>query len=367
MFLALRELRYARLRYLMIGTIITLIAWLVFLLSGLANGLANDSAAAIKAMPASAVVFQQGSQLLLQRSILPAAVVAQVRRIPGVTAATPLGQSTVTVQRAAGGDRLAATILAIDPRGFLAPPVVAGQALRDAPAGGVVVDRSLTKDGVRLGDTLILQPGGARLTVIGLTSGRTYSHMPVIYAPLALWQSLQASGPAHGTGAISAVAIQADARAATRLPAAVRGIEVGNLAAVIQGVPGYAEETGSLTMIQGFLVVIAAFIVAAFFYVLTLQKTAQFGVLKVLGASSAVLSRDLLGQVVLLTASGVAAGALLAVGVAQVMPSSIPFLLEQRLVALYGGVLLAVALLGALLSLRRIAAIDALTAIGRAD
>ncbi|HKV83837.1 MAG TPA: ABC transporter permease [Ktedonobacterales bacterium] len=367
MFLALRELRYARLRYLMIGAIITLIAWLVFLLSGLANGLANDSAAAIKTMPASAVVFQQGSQLLLQRSTLPEDAVSQVRQVPGVTAATPLGQSTVTVQREAGGDRLAATILAIDPRGFLVPPIVAGQALADAPDGGVVVDRSLTRDGVRLGDSLTLQPGGARLTVVGLTSGRTYSHMPVIYASVTFWQGLQTPGAAPQTGSISAVVIQGDASAEARITASVPGVQVGSRAAVVQALPGYAQESGSLTMIQAFLVVIAAFIIAAFFYVLTLQKTAQFGLLKALGAKTGVLGRDLLGQVLLLTIVGESAGALLAMGVSRVIPNSVPFLLATPFITLYGGVLLVVALLGALLSLRRIATIDALTAIGRAD
>ena len=366
MFLALRELRYARLRYLMIGAIITLVAWLVFLLSGLANGLANDSAAAIKNMPADALVFEQGSQLLLQRSTLPATLVAQVGAVPGVSAATPLGESTITMQRGAGGDRLAATLLAIDPSGFLAPPVVAGQALRDAPTGGVVVDRSLERNGVRLGDTLTVQPGGASLTVTGFTSGRTYSHMPVIYAPLALWRSLHIAG-ASPSDTISAVAIQGDASARSRIAATIPGVHVGSRAAVVQALPGFKEESGSLVMIEGFLVVIAAFIIAAFFYVLTLQKTAQFGALKALGARSSVLGRDLLGQVLLLTVAGLSVGALLAFGAARIIPNSVPFLLEMRLIALYGGVLLGVAILGSLLSLRRIAGIDALTAIGRAD
>lgn len=362
MFLALRELRYAKLRYLLIGAIITLIAALVFVLSGLANGLANDSAAALKAMPASAMVFQHGSQLLPQYSQLPAMVEQQVSQVPGVTATTPLGQSTVTVQSAAGGQRQAATVLAIDPTGFLAPPVTSGQSLHGAPANGVVVDNSLTKKGIRLGDTLTLQPGGVDVTVVGLTSGRTYSHMPVIYMPLPLWQSFQPAG----NGAINAVVTQGSATA-SQITAAVPNAEAGSLNAVIQHLPGYSEEKGTLTMIQGFLVVIAALIVAAFFYVLTLQKTAQFGVLKVIGATTGVLGRDLLGQVVLLTLTGIIAGALLTVGIASVIPTSIPFLLEREIIILFGGVLLGVALLGALLSLRRIATIDPLTAIGRAD
>src|SRR6476659_4694011 len=102
MFLALRELRYARLRFLMIGAIITLIAWLVFLLSGLANGLASDNAGALQRLPADHLAFQADSRLLLQRSLLPLAAVEQVRQVSGVADAAPLGQMMVAVRRDAG-------------------------------------------------------------------------------------------------------------------------------------------------------------------------------------------------------------------------------------------------------------------------
>lgn len=364
MFLALRELRYARLRYLMIGAIITLIAWLVFLLSGLAAGLAADSSAAIQKLPANHLIFQQGSQLLLQRSNLPESDVARVQAVPGVSVATPVGQSTVTVQRIAGGDRLSATILAIDPNGFLAPHATEGKPLAQAAADGVVVDASLANDGVKLGDRLTVQPSGKTLTVTGFTTGHTYSHMPVIFSSVALWQSLRPEANAGGT--ISAIAIKANDQAVDRIAEAVPGIEIGSKAQVIQNLPGYAEESGTLTLIQVFLVAIAALIIAAFFYVITLQKTAQFGVLKALGASTRYLGRDLLGQVALLTAAGIGLGALLATGVSRLIPASIPFLLQGRLVGLYGLILLAVAIAGALVSLRRIATTDPLIAIGQA-
>ncbi|HEX5503721.1 MAG TPA: ABC transporter permease [Thermomicrobiales bacterium] len=370
MFLALRELRHARLRFAMIAAIMTLIAWLVFLLSGLANGLAADNAGAIQRLPADYLVFQADSRLLLQRSTLPPSAVAAVAAVPGVTAAAPLGQTMATVRRAAGGDQLDAAILAIDPASFLAPPIASGRPLQGAPANGVVVDRKLAEHGVVLGDTLLLQPSGRPLVVVGFTSGQAYSHAPVIYAPLARWPELRAAVPgAAGAGdtPINAVAVRADSAAAGRIAAAVPGVAVASRAEAVQQVPGYQEERGTLLMIQVFLVVIAAFIIAAFFYVLTMQKTAQFGVLKALGASTGFLARDLLGQVLLLTVGGIALGAALAFGVAGLLPGAIPFALAPHLVGLYGAALLAVALGGALLSLRRIATTDALSAIGRVE
>jgi putative ABC transport system permease protein len=308
-------------------------------------------------------------RLLLQRSLLPLATVDQVRQVPGVTAA-PLGQLTLSFKRATGGDLLDATMLGIDPASFLAPPITAGQGLKDAPASGVVVDRKLADHGVQLGDTLILQPSGAALTVAGFTSGQTYSHMPVIYAPLTLWQHLRFPTPeAAGQIAqpVSAIAVQADKETLDRIASAVPGVEVGSRGDTVKHLPGYSQEMGTLTMIQAFLFVIAALLIAAFFYIVTLQKTAQFGVLKAIGASTAFLTRDLLGQVLLLTIAGVALGAALAYGVAAVVSSFVPVALAGSLVIGYGGGLLAVALGGALLSLRRIATIDALVAIGRVD
>ena len=58
MYLSLREMRHARLRTAMIVSIIALIAWLVFLLSGLANGLSNDNGASLRKMDAIGIVYQ---------------------------------------------------------------------------------------------------------------------------------------------------------------------------------------------------------------------------------------------------------------------------------------------------------------------
>ena len=41
---------------------------------------------------------------------------------------------------------------------------------------------------------------------------------------------------------------------------------------VLQSIPGFKEEQGTLTMIIAFLLVIAALLIGVFFYVITLQK-----------------------------------------------------------------------------------------------
>lgn len=370
MFLALRELRHARLRYLLVSAIIVLLAWLVFLLSGLANGLATDNGAALQNMNADYLALQAGSRLYLHQSTLAGETVAQVRDAPGVRAVAPLGQLTATVARADSTQQIDVTILAIEPDSFLAPTITDGQPLAGAPEQSVVVNDSLARHGVKLGDQLQVTSTGQTLTVVGFTRGQTFNHLPVVFMDIPLWRSIKfAGGGANSDLAdpISAVAIQATETTPEAIAAVVPGVDVASRITVMKNLPGYAEEMATITMMLVFLFIIAAFVLAVFFYVLTLQKTNQFGVLKALGASTGFLARNLVAQVLSLTAFGVVVGAALAYLVAALMPANIPFALQAPLVGTYGLVLLGVALLGTLLSLRRIATIDPLVAIGRMD
>ncbi|MEK7784937.1 MAG: FtsX-like permease family protein [Chloroflexota bacterium] len=370
MFLAINELKHSRFRYLMVGAIITLIAWLAFLLAGLANGLVADTGAALLDMKADHLIFQSNVRLFIHRSVLPEAMVNEVRELPGVTAATPLGHLTIVVTRASDSDQIDVTVLAIDPTGFLAPAIIEGESLVSAPEGGIVVDESMKRRGVQLGDTLRITGAEMELTVIGFTAGQTYNHIPVIFMDLLRWRSLKFAAPGSDRGVVdpvSIIAVQMDEAAATQVAATLSGVEIVTPKVALDHLPGYKEEQSSILMIEVFLFVIAAFIVAVFFYVITLQKTNQFGVLKAFGASTGFLARGLIGQVLCLSLIGIGLGALLTYSVAAIMPESIPFNLAREIVVNYSAVLLLVALGGALLSLRQIATIDPLIAIGRID
>lgn len=91
MFLALRELRHAKLRYLLIGFIMVLIAWLVLFVTGLAQGLSSDNASSIQNMKADYLVLQEESDHRINRSILTEELWTEVRSHPGGNKATPLG------------------------------------------------------------------------------------------------------------------------------------------------------------------------------------------------------------------------------------------------------------------------------------
>lgn len=104
MFLAIREFAHSKMRFFMITVIFVLTAWLVFILSGLGNGLSTLAASTFKNMDADYVVFEQGSQSSMSKSLLSEQLAGQAGQLPNVKAASPMGTSMATALkgRAAG-------------------------------------------------------------------------------------------------------------------------------------------------------------------------------------------------------------------------------------------------------------------------
>ncbi|MDR2255515.1 MAG: hypothetical protein LBE25_05905 [Arthrobacter sp.] len=61
MFLALRELLFARCRFALMGVVIGLISVLVVILSGLSSGLVNDGVSGLKSLPVTSFAFNAGT------------------------------------------------------------------------------------------------------------------------------------------------------------------------------------------------------------------------------------------------------------------------------------------------------------------
>ncbi|WP_261664542.1 ABC transporter permease [Deinococcus sp. Marseille-Q6407] len=352
MFLGLKELKYNWLRSALLGGIAALLAFMVFMLLGLTRGLSEDSAAWMLNNPAATFVTTTDADGNFTRSFIGKDDVTAIRKAN--PDAAPFAQSFASFGvNSTASTQLGAVMMGLNKDSFLAPKVTEGQAMQGS---GAVVDASLKKDGVNLGDTIILKPSGEKLKVVGFTEGARLNHQPVMFVTLDEWQSLN---PRAG-GTVSGVALEAEN--VSNLP---EGLATQTRSEALQSLQGYKEEQGSLLMIQVFLVAVSALVMAVFFYVMTLQKTAQFGLLKAIGAGMRTLAGSLVAQVVVLTvlALAVAAGAMF--GTTQVLPEGMPFALSWSAVGQASALLLVVSLLGSLLSLRTIAQADPLQALGQ--
>jgi putative ABC transport system permease protein len=132
----------------------------------------------------------------------------------------------------------------------------------------------------------------------------------------------------------------------------------------VLSLPGTRQQRSTFNGIIFVTFGVVGLVVALFFALLTLERTAVYGVLKAIGASTAQLFRGLLLQAAVVGAIAFVVGALLTLVLAALLPDTIPLRVEpSRAVTTLLGVL-ATAIVGGAVSLRRIARVDPASAIG---
>lgn len=362
MFVAWRDLRFAKGRFALMGTVIVLITLLVGLLSGLTAGLARENISAITGLPADRLAFAappSGREVSFASSAVPERTWRVWARQPGVGSAEPVGVTTLNAVAGGGhrgdGRTAAVSVFGTEPSAGIAP---------DSPRlgpGRAVLSRSAAEElGVGPGGTVRLGADAREVTVAAVAGDASYSHTPVVWTSLADWRAL---GHAAGATVVALSGSGVDYAAGDR----AAGTESRTVEDALEAIGSYQAENGSLQLMRGFLFVISALVTGAFFTVWTIQRSADVAVLKALGASTPYLLKDALGQAVVMLTTGTLLGTGLAAGVgALVSGGDVPFVLEPLTVLGPAAVLIVLGALGAALSVRRITAVDPLTALGSA-
>ncbi|SDI35515.1 putative ABC transport system permease protein [Actinokineospora alba] len=337
MFIALRDLRFARGRFALLGAVIGLMTLMVVLLTGLTSGLGAASVSAISALPTDQVALaappgQSDPQFAL--SALPADTVDRLRAQPGVRTARPLGIST---SRLTAGDTTAAVSV-------------------------FGTDDSLPPDQVRVPDSLGLAPGtevelgGHRLIVAAAGDETSFSHLPVVHTAIDTWHKIARTDSLTG--------VLVDLAGDPAAIGAATGTRVLTREQAYDAVGGYAAEQGSLTMIRVLLLVVSALVVGAFFTVWTMQRTPDLAVVRAMGASRGYLLRDALGQAAVVLVLGTVTGAAAATGLGLLAREAVPFVVDSGTVLIPLALMIGVGLSGAAIAVRRVTTVDPLTALG---
>ena len=97
MFLAIKEIKHAKVHYGLIIAMVTLIGYLIFMLLGLMLGLANENTAAIDAWSTKTVVLSKGANVNINQSLIKTADLPKLKADDSL-----VGQSPVVVSRQKG-------------------------------------------------------------------------------------------------------------------------------------------------------------------------------------------------------------------------------------------------------------------------
>lgn len=362
MFVALRDLGFARGRFTLIASVVALITLLVGFLTGLTGGLAGQNVDSVLSWKADRLAVAEptgGTDPQLATSTLTQQQVDDYAKASGATV-SPVGISQVS---AAHGDVTGGlALMAGTPGAGTGPGADAGT---PAPAKGEVVLSEDAADalGAATGDRINV--AGEELRVSAVTGTGHYAHVPVAAVDLSTWRGLATRlGAPQGTAATALLITgKPDKDAVAAGDAAAHTMSLSGLSE-LTAIGSFRSEIGSLGLMIGLLLAISALVIGAFFTVWTLQRKGDIAVLRALGAPVSALRRDALGQAGLVLLIGIALGLAVVVAVGSVLQGALPFVLSP-LTTLGPGILMAVlGLIGAAAALRSVTRTDPLTALG---
>ncbi|WP_228989018.1 ABC transporter permease [Streptomyces sp. DH8] len=358
MFVAWRDLRFAKGRFALMGSVVVLITLLVGLLSGLTAGLARENTSAVTGLDADHLAFAAPpdgqAESFTDSTVREDDWRAWAAR-PGVEAAQPVGIRTLNAT-AAGGRSAAVSAFGVEPGGSLGPEGT-------APGRVVLSAKAAEELDAAAGDRIALGP--AEREVAAVAGDAAHSHTPVVWTTLDDWQQIGHDGAGPDEQA-TVIALTTTGGADLAAGDEEAGTSTLSLDDSLAAIGSHRTENGSLQLMRGFLFAISALVIGAFFTVWTIQRSGDVAVLKALGASTPYLLRDALGQAVAMLVLGTGLGTALAAGAGVLIGGSAPFVLDPATVLVPAAVMTALGALGAALSIRRITAVDPLTALGSA-
>lgn len=349
MFLAWNEIRRNKLKFGLIIGVLTMISYLLFLLSGLANGLINMNKEGIDKWQADAVVLNKDANQTVQQSVFNKKDIENKYKKQAT-----LKQTGEIVSNGHQKDNV--LVFGVEKSSFLVPRLIEGhKATKD---NEVLADETLKNKGFKIGDTLSLSQSDEKLHIVGFTESAKYNASPVIFTNDA---TIAKINPRLTGDKINAVVVRDTNWKDKKLNQELEAVSINDF---IENLPGYKPQNLTLNFMISFLFVISATVIGIFLYVMTLQKTSLFGILKAQGFTNGYLANVVISQTLILALFGTAFGLLLTGVTGAFLPDAVPVKFDVLTLLVFAIVLMIVSVLGSLFSILTIRKIDPLKAIG---
>jgi len=356
MHLARRNLLKDKTRMALSVAGVALAVMLILVLNGLLDGLYRQITSYLDHSPASIVVAQEDVENLLgSSSLLPTATAARVESIRGVDQVVPILSQFVILDL---HDKKQPTyMIGYDPRQGGGPwELAAGREPRRKT--DIVFDRVLAeRHGLRIGDSVEVL--GRDLTIVGLSNGTTSWMTSFIFVEKKEAENLLLS---PGGTSFLLVTTSPGAKLDDIIPRVNRQSGVNAIAK-----PGMAANdlklfakvfSAPLRLMVVIAFLVGTLVVGLVIYTMTVERQREYGVIKAIGATNAILYRVVLMQAMTAALLGTSAGVLMAYGVSEWIMSARPqflIILAPRMIEWAFGAGLAMALISALVPARVVA------------
>lgn len=358
--LAVKELRRQPGRFVVATVVLSFLSLLLLFLGGLLDGLFLGSTGAIRAQNAEVIVYSADARDSFLRSRITPEIRQTVESTEGVTAVGGLGFSLLGATVPGESELADVAVIGYElaPKGVPEPP----------SDGQAYADDSLKDAGVGLGDTLEVGPARTPITVVGFVSDTNYLQQGALWTTLDTWRQVQRDNRPDASVAddvVQVLAVQGSGDLVTAIDDATGGAtSTLTVDDAVFALPGISEQQSTFNQIIYTTLAIVLAVVGLFFSLLTLERVGLYGVLKAIGASSKRLFAGVTLQAVIVTIIGFLVGGAVALLLTFVVPAAIPLQLTTGRFVFTFVALLVAAVLGSLISLRRVIRIDPAAAIG---
>ncbi|MBE2132773.1 ABC transporter permease [Staphylococcus argenteus] len=349
MFLAWNEIRRNKLKFGLIIGVLAMISYLLFLLSGLANGLINMNKEGIDKWHANAIVLNKDANQTVQQSVFNKKDIENKYKKQAT-----LKQTGEIVSNGHQKDNV--LVFGVEKSSFIVPSLIDGHKV--TKDNEVLADETLKNKGFKIGDTLTLSQSDEKLHIVGFTESAKYNASPVIFTNDA---TIAKINPRLTGDKINAVVVRDTNWKDKKLNQKLEAVSINDF---IENLPGYKPQNLTLNFMISFLFVISATVIGIFLYVMTLQKTSLFGILKAQGFTNGYLANVVISQTVILALFGTALGLLFTGITGAFLPDVVPVKFDVLTLLVFAVVLMIVSVLGSLFSILTIRKIDPLKAIG---
>ena len=293
-----------------------------------------------------------------------------------------IGFSRASLMMDEGQEPLGVSLIGVEPGKPGEPAALQGRGLKSKRSKEAVIGSNVAlRTGLKVGDEFTIKSVQGTdeefydLTVAGISDSQQNFLQPSIFVPYVTWDRVKpGTGPTEGNAeyVLNVAAVQLDDPAeleimAERLDNGVKRVESADLKTAYEATPGYAEQQSTLNTIRIFTLLIGVLVLGGFFQIQTLQKVAQIGMLKAIGAATLTISVAFVLQIIYTTILGVALGVLGTFALSLGLPATVPIIFtpESALVAIVS--LLIIGPLAGMISLVVLLRVEPLTALGLAS
>jgi putative ABC transport system permease protein len=381
-YLAFKEVWRNKGRFLLVSLVIALITTLVLFIDGLAEGLGAGNIEYLQKLDAELVLFQEDVDLSASVSQISRSRLNEIKRVEGVEDAGLIGFSSASVLWGDDEEPLDISLIGVEADKPGEPIAYEGRGLRGKRGDEAIIGRNVAlRTGLGVGDQLTMKSIQGTdeelytLEIVGISDGQQYFIRPSVFVPYLTWEKVKPKGFVEDNddtdlilniGAVKLEDPEDLEVMAERLENQVTRIEAVDRQTAYEATPGYSAQQSTLNTIRIFTLLIGVLVIGGFFQIQTLQKVAQIGMLKAIGASTSTIALAFVLQIIYITLLGVGMGAAGTLALSLSFPVSVPifFTPESVLVAVVS--LMVIGPLGGLVSLLYLLRIEPLTALGLA-